>query len=201
MRIFSAGVEPEARKEIWKYLLGMYPAGKTAAQRQVLMQSLRQEYEDIKAQWTTISGKQAARCGSCTCTRFHFLGLWTLKVTAELTRHEIQPSTRCMQRHELPWKGSHESLICYIVKFNRISRVPVAACHQKATIIIVIIVNLCLQQNSPATIHSQGTSSRPPFLGSVWKLFFLINSWQGFGKVRSLPNPGRQSNWSRVRRH
>lgn len=61
MRIFSAGVEPKARKEIWKYLLGLYPPGKTAAQRQTLLQELRAEYEQIKAQWTSITDRQSAR--------------------------------------------------------------------------------------------------------------------------------------------
>ena len=60
-RIFKAGVEPGIRKEVWQYLLGLHPAGKTAAHRKGLVQGLRQEYEQLKAQWTTIADKQAAR--------------------------------------------------------------------------------------------------------------------------------------------
>ena len=60
-RIFKAGVEPGIRKEVWQYLLGMSPPGKTAAQRKAFLQELREEYQEVKAQWTTISDKQAAR--------------------------------------------------------------------------------------------------------------------------------------------
>lgn len=60
-RIFKAGVEPSIRKEVWQYLLGMSPPAKTAAQRKALLQDQREEYQKIKAQWTTIADKQAAR--------------------------------------------------------------------------------------------------------------------------------------------
>lgn len=61
-RIFGGGVEPGIRKEAWKYLLGMYhPEGSTAAYRHALNQKRSAEYERIKAQWTSISDKQAAR--------------------------------------------------------------------------------------------------------------------------------------------
>jgi hypothetical protein len=61
MRIFKAGVEPGIRAEVWKFLLGMYPAAKTAAHRQGFLQQRREEYERIKSQWTSITDVQAAR--------------------------------------------------------------------------------------------------------------------------------------------
>ena len=64
VRIFYAGVEPSIRKEAWKFLLGMYPAGSTAAYRQALLQKRSAEYELVKAQWTSITDKQAARSGA-----------------------------------------------------------------------------------------------------------------------------------------
>lgn len=61
MRIFKAGVEPGIRKEVWKYLLGLYPAGKTAAHRHAFLQQRREEYGHIMAQWTSITDCQAKR--------------------------------------------------------------------------------------------------------------------------------------------
>lgn len=61
MRIFRAGVEPSIRKEVWKLLLGMYPAGRTGAHRHAFLQQRRQEYDRIKAQWTSITDCQAKR--------------------------------------------------------------------------------------------------------------------------------------------
>lgn len=61
LRIFNAGVEPSIRKEAWKYLLGLYPAGSTAPHRACLARKRAREYDQIKAQWTSISDKQAAR--------------------------------------------------------------------------------------------------------------------------------------------
>ena len=61
LRIFNAGVEPSIRREAWKYLLGLYPAGSTSAYRAALAQKRAGEYERIKAQWSSIGDKQAAR--------------------------------------------------------------------------------------------------------------------------------------------
>lgn len=61
LRVFKAGVDPAIRKEVWQYLLGLHPSGTTAAQRSSSMLHLRNEYQQIKAQWTTIADKQAAR--------------------------------------------------------------------------------------------------------------------------------------------
>ena len=60
-RIFGGGVEPGIRREAWKYLLGMYPPISTAAYRQTLFRKRVAEYEQIQAQWTSITEKQAAR--------------------------------------------------------------------------------------------------------------------------------------------
>jgi hypothetical protein len=64
MRIFKAGVEPAIRKEVWKYLLGLYPTGRTAAHRHALLQQRREEYQRIMAQWTSITDCQAKRFAS-----------------------------------------------------------------------------------------------------------------------------------------
>lgn len=63
-RIFKAGVEPGIRKEVWQYLLGMWPPGETGTQRRTRLQELRGEYQQLKAQWTTITDKQATRFAS-----------------------------------------------------------------------------------------------------------------------------------------
>ena len=60
-RIFRAGVESKGRKEAWKFLLGMYPKGSTLAYRQSLLTKRYKEYQHLKAQWTSITDKQAAR--------------------------------------------------------------------------------------------------------------------------------------------
>lgn len=60
-RIFYAGVEPNIRKEAWKFLLGMYPKGSTSAYRSNLLAKRCEEYTHLKAQWTSITEKQAAK--------------------------------------------------------------------------------------------------------------------------------------------
>ena len=37
-RVAASGCEPSLRREVWKWLLGMYPRGSTAAQRAALTQ-------------------------------------------------------------------------------------------------------------------------------------------------------------------
>ena len=63
-RVFYSGVAPEIRKEVWKFLLGLYPAGSTAAERTDILKQKRLHYGRIKAQWTSIAPEQAAKCVS-----------------------------------------------------------------------------------------------------------------------------------------
>eukprot|EP00873_Tetraselmis_striata_P017495 jgi/Tetstr1/437759/TSEL_026413.t1 len=60
-RVFYSGLSPSLRKEGWKFLLGLYPASSTAAERRGLAAARAAEYETLKAQWSTITPKQAAR--------------------------------------------------------------------------------------------------------------------------------------------
>ena len=50
-----------ARPEVWKFLLGVYPADSTAEQRRALRQAKAAEYAQLKQQWQTISRPQAQR--------------------------------------------------------------------------------------------------------------------------------------------
>jgi hypothetical protein len=60
-RVFTSGVEPEVRREVWKFLLGLYPMDSTAADRTVLLKLKRRQYGQLKAQWTSIMPQQAAK--------------------------------------------------------------------------------------------------------------------------------------------
>ena len=60
-RVFYSGVAPDIRKEVWKFLLGLYPASSTAAERAEILKQKRLHYARIKAQWSTITPEQAAR--------------------------------------------------------------------------------------------------------------------------------------------
>ena len=61
-RVFHSGVEPGLRKEAWKFLLGFYSFGSTHAERAGLRADKQAEYARLKAQWTSITEAQAARC-------------------------------------------------------------------------------------------------------------------------------------------
>ena len=61
-RVFYSGIAMEIRKEVWKFLLGLYPASSTAAERADILKQKRLHYGRIKAQWTSISPEQAAKC-------------------------------------------------------------------------------------------------------------------------------------------
>jgi len=50
----------ELRKEVWKYLLGLYPMGSTAWERGAILHRLCDAYEAVKQQWTSITPQQAA---------------------------------------------------------------------------------------------------------------------------------------------
>lgn len=60
-RVFTSGVEPEVRREVWKFLLGLYPMDSTAAERAALMKQKQRHYGQLKAQWTSIMPEQAAK--------------------------------------------------------------------------------------------------------------------------------------------
>lgn len=60
-RVFYSGIEPELRREAWKFLLGVYPAGSTALQRKRLMDKNRERYVVLKQQWESINKDQAKR--------------------------------------------------------------------------------------------------------------------------------------------
>ena len=61
-RVFYSGVAADIRKEVWKFLLGLYPAASTAAERADILKQKRLHYGRIKAQWTSIAPEQAAKC-------------------------------------------------------------------------------------------------------------------------------------------
>ena len=63
-RVFCSGVEPEVRREVWKWLLGLYPPDSTAADRAALLRAKQRQYGQLKAQWSSILPEQAARCGA-----------------------------------------------------------------------------------------------------------------------------------------
>ncbi|KAF8427350.1 rab-GTPase-TBC domain-containing protein [Tirmania nivea] len=50
-RIFHGGVDPAARKEIWLWLLDVYPWDSTRDERTALMNSKRDEYVRLKGKW------------------------------------------------------------------------------------------------------------------------------------------------------
>ncbi|XP_078150698.1 rabGAP/TBC domain-containing protein isoform X2 [Carex rostrata] len=60
-RVFYGGVEPELRKEVWKFLLGFYEYHSTYAEREFLSYEKEQEYQTVKKQWQSISSTQAKR--------------------------------------------------------------------------------------------------------------------------------------------
>ena len=60
-RVFYSGVANEIRKEVWKFLLGLYPMSSTAAERADILKQKRLHYGRIKAQWTSICPEQAAK--------------------------------------------------------------------------------------------------------------------------------------------
>ena len=59
--MFYSGVAADIRKEVWKFLLGLYPASSTAAERADILKQKRLHYGRIKAQWTSIAPEQAAK--------------------------------------------------------------------------------------------------------------------------------------------
>jgi hypothetical protein len=62
-RAFYGGVEPAARAECWKWLLGVHAAGSTRAGREAAAQARLSRYVELRRQWRTIDAGQAARFG------------------------------------------------------------------------------------------------------------------------------------------
>ncbi|BDA49286.1 TBC1 domain family member 15 [Coccomyxa sp. Obi] len=60
-RVFYSGCEPEVRREVWKFLLGLYPADSTALERAAILKEKKRRYATIKSQWTSIGPEQAAK--------------------------------------------------------------------------------------------------------------------------------------------
>ena len=58
-----AGVEPELRREAWKWLLGVWPAASSAAQRAALAEEQGRRYAALKRQWQSIGDDQVGAAG------------------------------------------------------------------------------------------------------------------------------------------
>ena len=56
-----AGIEPAARCEAWKFLLGVYPQGSSSVDRQQQRLQRQQQYAALTAQWKSIGPDQAKR--------------------------------------------------------------------------------------------------------------------------------------------
>jgi len=56
-------MEPDLRREAWKWLLGVYPLNSSSAGRAVLAADQAARYAAIKAQWSNIGDDQARRFG------------------------------------------------------------------------------------------------------------------------------------------
>ncbi|VDK69464.1 unnamed protein product [Cylicostephanus goldi] len=61
MNVFRGGLQPELRKEAWKYLLEYRKWDETNAQFEKKRAKLAKEYERLKAQWMSISEDQESR--------------------------------------------------------------------------------------------------------------------------------------------
>ena len=60
-RVFFGGIEPEIRKEAWKFLLHYYPYQSTFEEREKICKQREKEYFILKTQWQTVSAKQMSR--------------------------------------------------------------------------------------------------------------------------------------------
>ena len=61
-RVHAGGVEPEARPEAWKLLLGVHAPGSTRAERAAAAAERRRRYTALRVQWRSMDADQAARC-------------------------------------------------------------------------------------------------------------------------------------------
>lgn len=60
-RAFYGGIEPEARPEAWKFLLGVHSAGVTLAEREEAADQRLKRYITLRRQWKTIGADQEGR--------------------------------------------------------------------------------------------------------------------------------------------
>eukprot|EP00736_Rhodelphis_marinus_P006448 Rmarinus@m.14655 len=60
-KIFQNGIEPTARQDVWKFLLGYWDWKATFKARAESRAVLAAEYETYKAQWSSITERQASR--------------------------------------------------------------------------------------------------------------------------------------------
>ncbi|PRW58614.1 TBC1 domain family member 17-like [Chlorella sorokiniana] len=70
-RVHDGGVEPEARPEAWKLLLGVHAPGATRVERAAAAAERRRRYQAMRAQWRAMDGEQMAHCSKWRerCTR------------------------------------------------------------------------------------------------------------------------------------
>ncbi|MEW5312825.1 MAG: hypothetical protein WDW38_004430 [Sanguina aurantia] len=68
-RVFVSGVDPAIRREVYKYLLGIYSTGSTAVQRAGVMSARLSEYDALRQQWMSIGRRQASRFSKWTDRR------------------------------------------------------------------------------------------------------------------------------------
>lgn len=61
-RVHDGGVDPEARAQAWKLLLGVDAPGWGAAQCAAEQEARRLRYRQCRLQWRTVDREQAARC-------------------------------------------------------------------------------------------------------------------------------------------
>lgn len=54
-RIFSGGVDPSVRGEVWRFLFGLYPWDSTHAERKAIKAARSSEYWRMKQQWLSIA--------------------------------------------------------------------------------------------------------------------------------------------------
>lgn len=57
--MFECGCDVRARREAWKFLLGMHPRAATGARRAEEQQQRASDYRTLRTQWSTISDHQA----------------------------------------------------------------------------------------------------------------------------------------------
>lgn len=60
-KIFSGGIDPSIRSEVWKFLLGYYPWSSSLVERKELRDAKKEEYYRMKLQWKTFTVDQESR--------------------------------------------------------------------------------------------------------------------------------------------
>lgn len=60
-RAFTSGVDPGARPEVWKFLLGLHAVGSTRAERAEAVEGRLKRYLVLRRQWQSIGDEQAGK--------------------------------------------------------------------------------------------------------------------------------------------